>query len=220
MDSRRAILGIYDVLREINSESCIIYGNSKLNELYTLKLGLEKEENFEIFERLRSGKKITNNNELIEIKEQIEEIRLVNHEIFNKHLDEDQNFKNKFEEIQNEKEVGKIMYDLVIPSKNKKQKQNFIKCPTEGIKQDKPQEIKIIEEFLTKEKVKEIDIKKVEINSLIWHYDYNTRGVINNLSTSEKKIVLTQKLKLLSIKDEKEKLCLLYFFVESTLKKY
>uniref|UniRef100_A0A915LVY5 Uncharacterized protein n=1 Tax=Meloidogyne javanica TaxID=6303 RepID=A0A915LVY5_MELJA len=60
MDSRRAILGIFDVLMEIDSESCVIYGNSKLNELYTLKLGFEKGENFGIFERLRSGKKITN----------------------------------------------------------------------------------------------------------------------------------------------------------------
>uniref|UniRef100_A0A915NXD9 Hexosyltransferase n=1 Tax=Meloidogyne floridensis TaxID=298350 RepID=A0A915NXD9_9BILA len=97
MDTRRAILGIFDVLMEIDSESCVIYGNSKLNELYTLKLGFEKGENFGIFEGLRSGKKITNNNELIEIKEQIEQIRLVNQDIFNKHLDEDQNFKNKFE---------------------------------------------------------------------------------------------------------------------------
>ncbi|CAK5127601.1 unnamed protein product [Meloidogyne enterolobii] len=60
INTKRAILGVYDVLREINSESCIIYGNSKLNELYTLKLGFEKEEDLGTSESSKSEKKITN----------------------------------------------------------------------------------------------------------------------------------------------------------------
>jgi len=60
MDTRRAILGIYDVLMEIDSKSCVIYGNSKLNELYTLKLGFDGEENFGISASPKSEKKITN----------------------------------------------------------------------------------------------------------------------------------------------------------------
>uniref|UniRef100_A0A1I8BT71 PAP_central domain-containing protein n=1 Tax=Meloidogyne hapla TaxID=6305 RepID=A0A1I8BT71_MELHA len=78
--------------------------------------------------------------------------------------------------------------------------------------------MEIIEEYLTKETMDLIYFVKVKVYSIIWHYDYLTREIINKLDKNDKKTFLTEKLNLLKIENEKEMLCRLYFFVEIDLK--
>ena len=64
----------------------------------------------------------------------------------------------------------------------------------------------------------------MKIKSLIWHYYYYTREIINTTtfnSEDEKKLkrfLLCKKVNILKNSNEGEKLCRLYFFVDSDLK--
>uniref|UniRef100_A0A915MWA3 Uncharacterized protein n=1 Tax=Meloidogyne javanica TaxID=6303 RepID=A0A915MWA3_MELJA len=121
-------------------------------------------------------------------------------------------------EIEENQEIGKLMYDILIPVTDEILENEYIRCPEDDKDITYKEETQLIREYLTEPK--DVHIKLINASSLALHYEIKIREIIKPLKDSKLRTkIIEDLLEILKIKDPSEKLCRLYFILDGDIKK-
>nr|CAD2164074.1 unnamed protein product [Meloidogyne enterolobii] len=197
-----------DSLIDKDLEDCISVGIGELNFLYYLiniKKMVAKEE-FNLTDKLTN------------INEQLDIIRTTHQDIFSTLIAKNLEFLKRYEKIEEKQEIGKLMYDILIPVSDENLENEYVRCPEDDKDITYKEETQLIREYLTEPK--DVHIKLINASSLALHYEIKIKEIIKPFKDSKLRTkIIADLLRILKIKDPKEKLCRLYFILDGDIKK-
>uniref|UniRef100_A0A915NSF5 Uncharacterized protein n=1 Tax=Meloidogyne floridensis TaxID=298350 RepID=A0A915NSF5_9BILA len=110
------------------------------------------------------------------------------------------------------------MYDILIPVTDEILENEYIRCPEDDKDITYKEETQLIREYLTGPK--DVHIKLIHASSLALHHEIKIREIIKPFKDSKLRTkIIEALLRILKIKDPKEKLCRLYFILDGDIKK-
>uniref|UniRef100_A0A915P1W2 Uncharacterized protein n=1 Tax=Meloidogyne floridensis TaxID=298350 RepID=A0A915P1W2_9BILA len=211
---KKTISGRVDSFIDKDLEYCIYISNGELNYLYYLR-NLHSNNNIldENFKGMIDIEMFKKSNELKDINEQMDMIRTSHRYIFDTLIVENPEFLNKYEKIGQQGDIGKLMYDMLHPETHENLENDNIRCPKDDKNITYKEETQLIRDYLSEPK--DEYLKLINASSLALHYELKMKEIIKPYKSSK---IIKDLVEILKIKNPKEKLCRLYFFLNGDIK--
>nr|CAD2175800.1 unnamed protein product [Meloidogyne enterolobii] len=155
--------------------------------------------------------------ELTNINEQMDMIRTSHRYIFATIIDRNSEFLNKYEKIEQQRDIGKLMYDMLHPETHENLENENIRCPKDDKNITYKEETQLIRDYLSEPKDEQL--KLINASSLALHYELKIKEIIKPFEHSElRSKIIKDLVEILKIKNPKEKLSRLYFLLNGDIK--